>query len=249
MTSRTILLLPDLHVPDHDTRVWEAIVHQWLPKHPMDEIILMGDFLELESCSQHPGTDFKTLHKDFEVGKAVLKELREACPGARITLLEGNHETRLKRITAARLPQAADSLTVPEGLDLAAYQAFWVPEDRQPVTRGTLDILHGHQALGAGYGSKFHSVKLIDTYGEPGRTVVYAHTHKHQAFLKASKRGNQLGLALGCLRTLRPGWLHGREAGWCHQFGVAYVRDSGHTDVVPVMVTQGSFVWDGVWYG
>jgi len=216
--------------------------------HPVDEVVFLGDFLELESCSQHPGTDFTTLLEDFSAGKGVLREVRAACSSAQLTLLEGNHETRLRRITAAQLPQIAGALTVKVGLSLDEIGATWVPEDEQPIVRGDLDITHGHQTLGEGFGSKYHAVKMVDTYGEPGHTVVYAHTHKHQAYLKPSKRGNQLGLGLGCLRTLRPGWLHGREAGWCHQFAVAYVRPNSHTDVVVVTITDGAFVWGGELY-
>jgi predicted phosphodiesterase len=244
---KTILILPDLHVPEHDQIVWDALL-QWLREHPVSEIVLLGDFLELASCSQHPGTDFTSLNEDFKAGRQVLKELLTACPKGHITLLEGNHETRLARITASKLPQLADNLSIAEGLRLAEIGATWVPEDEQPITRGDLELIHGHQALGEGFGARYHAAKMVDVYGEPGHTVVYGHTHKQQAILKASKRGNQLGLGLGALRTMRPDWLHGREAGWCHQFAVACVRANGHTDVMVVSIRDGAFVWDGKLY-
>jgi predicted phosphodiesterase len=247
---KVVLILSDVHVPEHDRRVWSAVM-QWIRDHQPDEIILNGDFLELVSCSQHGGSaDITPLERDFEAGRAAIAELRDVAPDATITYLEGNHETRLPRFILAKAPALFGSLTISTGLHLDKYGVNYVEEAAQPVQRGTLDILHGHQ-LGAGkHGGlpRHHAAKAVDVYGRPARTVIFGHSHRSQAFSKASYGGNSYSVALGAMRTLNPRWLQGHLAGWTHQFGVAYVRETGPSDVYAVTLHNGSFVWNGKLY-
>ena len=248
---RTIAILPDAHVPEHDRLAWSA-VRQWIRESQPDEIIILGDFLELASVSMHGGSaDLVRLETDIAAGNKALDELRSDAPLAETVFMEGNHETRLNRFLFSFAPALYGSLSVEKGLRLEERGIRWVPEDQQPIARGSLDLIHGQQM--PGMGGLYHARKLIDTYGRPGRTVVCGHYHRPQTLTKPGHPdfgGYECGVALGCLRTIGRSevkWTHGQATGWVHQFGVAYVQGA-RADLYPVTITRGAFVWAGQAY-
>lgn len=217
-----------------------------------DEVILSGDFGEFGSVSQHGGGFEARLTDDLTAVKLALDELREAIgPDNRIVYLEGNHESRLPRAIASWAPTLTGAIDLPSMLELEKRGVTWVPEHQQPIHRGLLRILHGHQLLGK-YGPKHHAAKAADIYGSsPGVEIVYGHVHATQGFTKAVAGGYVSAMSVGCGRTIGPDkvrWLQGREAGWHHGFGVAFASDND-VQVYSVKVKNGKFIWNGKVYG
>lgn len=244
---RTIAILCDVHVPEHDRRAWACALSVLREARPT-EVILAGDFLELASVSQHGGADLVALDSDLAAGRRALAELRDAVgPDATLTYLEGNHETRLARFLATRAPSVAGSLSLPEGLQLAELGVRWVAESAQPIERGALRVYHGHQDFPGRAIPQHHAARVAQLRGRRGTTLAYGHTHLPQT---ASGRGEDAGVAvgLGCLRTLSPSWLHGYAAGWRHGFGLAYLRPSGAVDLYPVAIQHGAAAYAGKLY-
>ena len=245
---KTIIVLSDVHIPHHERKVWETSLELIKDIKP-GEIILLGDFLEMGSVSQHGGAELEKLTEDFDAGKAALKALREAAgEDCRITYLEGNHESRLTRFLMSKAPTLRDSLSYEVGLGLDALGVEWVPEGKQPITRGDIDFTHGHQDLRE-RPSKFHSGKMAEVYGRPERTVMYGHTHKPQVFTRPTVGGHATAIGLGCARTLSPSWLHGAQAGWVHQIAVVYLSEAGRSYVYPITFKHGQTMWNGKFYG
>jgi len=243
-----ILVLSDVHHPEHDRKVWATILELAKDVQP-SEVMLLGDFLEMASVSAHGGAELEKLTEDFMAGKKALRELREVVgPDCRITYLEGNHESRLTRFLMMKAPSLRDSLSYDVGLELQALDVDWVPEHKQPVSRGDVDFTHGHQDLRE-RPSKFHSGKMVDVYGRPERTVIYGHTHKPQMFTRPTVGGYAMAFGLGCARTLMPGWLHGQQAGWVHQIALVYLTPAGRGYVYPITFRHGQAVWNGRLYG
>lgn len=245
---RTLLVLSDVHVPENDKRVWSTTLELLKDVKP-SEVILLGDFLELASVSLHGGAELEKLTDDFMAGKQALQQLREAAGDAcLITYLEGNHESRLSRYLAAKAPSLIESLSCEVGLGLKERNIEWVPEGKQPVSRGELDLTHGHQDLRE-RPSKYHANKMAEVYGRPGRTVLYGHTHKPQVFTRPAVGGYATAVGMGCARTLTPGWLHGANAGWVHQVAVVYITEAGRVTIYPITFQHGQAVWNGKLYG
>lgn len=246
--SAPILVLSDVHHPEHDRNVWTATLQLAKDIQPR-EVILLGDFLEMASVHQYGGAELEKLTEDFAAGKSALTALREVVgPDCRITYLEGNHESRLTRFLYAKAPSLRDSLSYQVGLELEALDVEWVPESKQPLTRGDLDLTHGHQDLRE-RPSKYHSGKMAEVYGRPDRTVMYGHTHKPQVFTRPTVGGYATAVGLGCARTLQPGWLHGQQAGWVHQIAVVYMSGAGRSYIYPVTFRHGQTIWNGKLYG
>lgn len=216
------------------------------------EVVLSGDFGEYSSVSQHGGGFESRLTDDLTSVKLALDELRAAAgPDAKFTYLEGNHESRLPRAIASWAPTLAGAVDLPSMLGLKERGITWVPEHQQPIHRGPLRVLHGHQVLGK-YGPKFHTAKSADVYGSTaGVEIIYGHVHQSQTFSKPVAGGYVSATSLPCGRSIGPDnvrWLQGREAGWHHGFGVAYVTNN-IAQVYTVKVRKGQFLWHGRLYG
>lgn len=205
----------------------------------------------MRAYSQHGGANEAKLIDDLAEVKQALDQLREAGGSdCQITYLEGNHESRLPRAVASWAPTFTSALDLPGMLGLETRGIRWVPEYAQPIARGDLRILHGHQVLGK-YGPRHHAAKTADVYGSTTFSeIVYGHVHASQTFTKPVIGGYVSATALGCGRTIgadKVRWLAGRESGWHHGFGVAYVTH-GLVSLYPVKVRDGRFVWHGRLY-
>ncbi len=198
----------DVHIPDHDPGIWETFL-DWGADAKIDWLIIGGDFLEAQSCSQHGDFHVPALQDDVDAGRKALEELREVFPSQRICFFPGNHETRLQRITGSRLPQHIGVLEWPALLDLESLRIEWVEE---PLRVGDVAFLHGQ------YTSKYHAARHLDQWRT---SVCYGHTHRPQTFFRGVGLDGALLSAHGmpCMRTLQPDWLGGRPSGWAHGWG------------------------------
>lgn len=251
---RCIAILADMHHDDSGNNHaghWRAVL-LWLAELRPDEVVLAGDFGEFSSGSAHTPDFFRAAYEaDVKAVRAALKQVRAACPKAAITYLCGNHETAtiraLERGAPAFVPGFWERFA--QDLDFERLGVEWVPEGRphQPIKRGNLRVLHGHQVPGR-WLPKHHAAKVADLYGGPGLTVVFGHSHRPGLFVKAGMEGNCTAVALGCGRTLEPDWKKGSPDGWENEVAVAYVHPDGAADVVPVRFTNGRMTWAGKVY-
>ena len=240
-----ILSLFDVHVPDADAFAFKAVLDFARDKQP-DHIVIGGDFLELESCSQHGGNpNPRALVDEIKAGRKALQRLRDACPDAALTYLEGNHETRLNRIVSASIPSFDGALTVPNLLELDTLGCEWIPFRKlwTPTIDGTpgkLSYTHGE------WSSMHHAKKHLDAYGV---SVRYGHTHRPQTTTRGFADGRVL-MSIGspCLRTLAPSWA-GPHNGWLHGFGWDEFFADGRFTASNIVMADRCFAWRGKVYG
>jgi len=221
---RTVAIISDIHVPEQDAGCLGACI-AWLKDVRPDIIIINGDIGEWESMSVFSNGGLMALEDEIGVVGWLLDKITEASPSSEVVINEGNHETRLPRWIARNAPQLDGIITIPDKLRLEDRGIRWVPEDEQPYSIGGLDVIHGHQDL-KGWGPIYAARKFADLHGRPGRVVVYGHTHKHQAFDRPHSQGVSRAIGLPCMRSLRPGWTHGRTNAWSHGWGLAHVSDT-----------------------
>lgn len=235
-----IVHICDVHVPDHDRALWASFL-QWCRDERPVEVIIGGDFLELESCSQHGGVARPSLLvEDVKAGKEALRELRAANPRARMTYLEGNHETRLRRKVVHGVPELDGALRLPELLGLARLHIDFRPYG-EVIHRGKLGFTHGW------WTPDHHAAKHLR---EIGTSIAYGHTHRPQIYTRGAANGDVRGaFGMPCMRKLEAEWLDGRPSGWMQGFGVVYVRADGNFSPYMVLAVDGAFVWAGKQYG
>lgn len=235
-----IAIICDVHVPDHDKLLWANFL-QWCRDEKPSEIIICGDFLELESCSSHGGkVRPPLLLEDVAAGKFALDQLRAANPDAKIIYLEGNHEDRLKRKVVDNAPELNGALTLPELLGLKERGIPWYPYG-EVVMRGKLGVTHGW------WTSTHHAKKHLE---ELGCSIAYGHTHRPQVYTRGKVGGSTHGaFGMPCMRELEADWLKNRPTGWMSGFGVVYVHPDECFTLYMVLNNKGSFVWNGRIYG
>lgn len=242
-TTYTVLSLFDVHVPEADAFAFKAVLDFARDAQP-DHVVIGGDFLELESCSQHGGNPSPlALVDEIRAGRKALDRLRDACPTAAMTYLEGNHETRLSRVVASALPTFDGALDLPSLLDLASIGCEWVPYRKlwtPPVPNATLSYTHGEWA------SLHHAKKHLEAYGT---SVRYGHTHRPQSYSRSYGDGRVTqAIGTGCLRTLDPSWC-GPNNSWSHGFGFDEFAPDGSVTAHNAVLTKRSFAWGGKVYG
>ncbi|WNG36672.1 hypothetical protein F0U61_25595 [Archangium violaceum] len=118
-----------------------------------------------------------------------------------------------------------------------------MPEKAQPLKRGRLRLLHGHQ-IGR-HLPKHHAAKVADKWGAPGLTEAFGHSHRPGMHVRGSVEGSCRAVAVGAGRTLDPDWTQGRPAAWETELRVAYVLPWGHVAAYSAPLIDGAFVWAG----
>lgn len=233
---KRVMVINDVHVPDQCPLLWQTAL-RWILDNKPDEILILGDFGEYESMSQHgSAADTPTLRQDLEDNRQALEVLRRHAPNARFTYAEGNHETRPKRAGSAVLPRVASILDVPHMLGLNDLGIGWVKEGRM-IRRGKLRFVHGYWA--SDNAAKTHLTKY-------GFSIACGHVHRPQVFTMPDGENNiRAAYVLPCMRTLDAAWLNGKPSGWTNGFSVHEYDDEGDFTLQMILAKDGKFIWNG----
>lgn len=245
----TIASVWDAHFPDADLATWDAFL-QYVGTTQPDEVIIGGDFADLESASTHGGNpNPPSVREDIDATKRGLSALRRAAPDAVISYVEGNHETRLRRKVAKQLRELYDvdaidwpALLCLDDFGIDAYKTC----EARPVVRGDLCFVHGVAW------NRHHAAKMVDIFAP--HSVVYGHTHRPQFFARTfldldgrHKRSTAYGMP--CARVIHAPYMVG-PTGWVNGFGVHRLYDTGHTEThVVTMDPDGRCRIEGETYG
>ena len=175
--THSIAALFDVHVPNHDPRAWEIALRIIEDEQP-DEVILVGDFLDMESMTGHTrtGPPEHTFQSELAAGRRELGRLREAAGDAAITYLEGNHESRPGRLAMQRMSQVFDLVGLDNLLGLRELGIAWRPEGSHirrgldnGITPEELSELVAQLALYSGFPSGVNtSLTLAEVFRERG---------------------------------------------------------------------------------
>lgn len=174
--TKTVMIMPDLHAPDHDEIALAAFLVALTMLRP-DELVIIGDFIDCKAparWSKQTAAEYaNTLPGELEAGKLVLKQIRDVFDGA-IAFIPGNHEARISSYVRQYAPAVAG--LVPELPVLLDFEQYDV--DYHPVTYAVAPgviAIHG-KALSSVLGAAGQSAYKERT--RHGMSVVQGHSHR-----------------------------------------------------------------------
>lgn len=244
-----ILVLPDIHAPDHDPHALDVAI-QVGQALAVDWIIISGDGMNVHALSKYTPVAERPYRWVDERAQAlpVFQMIREFFPETRITYLFGNHCRRPEDFIARVAPQLQGLMTLPELLGLTAEGLnFEFEEDNRVVLADNqLLVKHGTTVRGEAGASVQAEVK------KHGMSVVMSHVHR-RALYEVTRtaevlRGEQplLGVEPGCLCNLEPDYLEKEDtANWQHGCCVITIHDDNTYDVEPVRIFRGRAFFRG----
>jgi predicted phosphodiesterase len=150
------LVFGDAHIPFHDEAAIATMLELIYDYQP-DSLVCLGDTLDAYSLSDFNKDPRRkeTLQDEINLTREFLGELRMAAPNARIDLLEGNHEARLRTIlwraedaqkALFNLDILRDNLTWPVLLDLENLGIVWHPSGEVVEIGPEFYAVHGDKS-------------------------------------------------------------------------------------------------------
>ena len=209
--------------------------------HKWDEVIYIGDFMDFDCISHHNKNKLrevagKTIWKDYDVGNQILDRHQKLAPGAKFTLIEGNHEFRIEAYIDAN-PQMEGMIEVEKGLRLKERGINWIPF----WSKGTVYKIGKARFVHGLYITQYHARKHVEAYGE---NVFYGHTHDVQCYSKELHGADKtmVGQSLGCLCRYDQKYMKGKPSKWQQAFAVFHFFPDGFFEYFIVRIFKSRFV-------
>ena len=235
---KSVIIIPDVHLDENVPKDY-LIVKKFISKFKPDEIILLGDFMDVSSLSgwdldKKRKMENRRWVKELSRANKELDFLQKHCK--KLTYLEGNHEDRIERYLDKN-PEMEGLIEITEKLNLKERGIKWVKMNKL-YKCGDMYFTHGM------WTNKYSAQKHL---AELGCNICFGHQHKTQtAFQNQAMAKPMMAYALGTLGDKAPDYLRGRPGNWICQFGVMYYnKDSGNFNLYPINVIKGKFLWNG----
>ncbi len=248
------VLFGDTHIPSHDPSVL-AIVTSVIRDIQPDLIVHMGDLLDCYAISTYDKDPTRKLDLQDEIdeGRRLLASLRMIAPQARIALLEGNHEDRLRRLlwrmpreaaALTRLTSFQQAMTWPALLGLEELGVEWIPTHEQSKVKLLPKFITKHGTLVRSQSAYTARVEH-ERYGKSGAS---GHTHRLGVYNACDHNGVHVWVETGCTCLANPEYAP--DPNWQQGFVVVTAdRKTGALQVEPINVIHGRAVWAGGMYG
>lgn len=198
-----ILVLPDIHVPYHNIEAITAAI-DYGKKQEADTILINGDFLDCYSISSFEKDPRKRrFSEELQMGKEILRILREQFPDAHMVYQLGNHEDRYERFMKSRAHEllGIEQFEIESILEADKFQMD-VVRDKRYVIAGDLTIMHGHE-MGGGGGTEPAKALLKKTK----TSSLCGHHHHTSEYSERDIRGRLVTCwSMGCLSELTPAY-------------------------------------------
>lgn len=227
------MVLPDLHVPHHDSKALGCVLAAYHALKPRD-VVILGDWLDCEAFSSYPrGSKLEDAAGDFFESEVqpVRKLLTEfEIHSKHLTFLEGNHEHRVERklIELGDLGAALVGLVSPRRLLGQDRKRGWdyvpyVPKPGHPLPHARLaeDLIAVHGWTFCRHAAAKH-LDIARSY-----SVVHGHTHRAQSYTAREPITGKVLRAWspGCLTKLQPLYMAHVPTDWVHGFSLVWVSD------------------------
>ena len=261
-----VVCLGDHHAPQHDKRLHEAVC-AWLREFKPERGIILGDLLDFDQLSRHRRTPewTATVQDTINTAYGILRAYIEASPGTRWSMLDGNHEERLRNSILDHLSsvfgvsQAAGDdkeldgplrpvLSTPFLLRLDELGVEWESpdggyENAQIKLTSELAARHGWVVKKGSGASALTSIDRLRY------SVIIGHTHRqaivhHTAHSIDGKPKTLLGCEAGTLASIEGGLGYATSPDWQRGFATATVYPEDGTFKVDLATyVDGLLMW------
>jgi len=249
MNLKRVLVVPDIHIPFHDKRAIN-LVEQRMTTFKPDMIIMLGDLLDFPTLHKRATDEVvqamsSVISRDYETAQKILKRWKELSQtednlsGAKIILLEGNHEDRVNRLLR-RQPDLVGSLEVPLRLKGKSVNFTWVPSWSKSETFqvGKANFCHGFSA------ARSHVNVMGRDFGD---NIFYGHTHDFDSanFRRLGRDYTYVAQSCGHLadpKKLANQWQKGRPNNWQQGWLEFYFTPQGHFQYYIIRIIKGRVI-------
>ena len=181
---KTVLIIPDVQLPFHDSLMLKKIVQVAKDMQP-DLIFQGGDLIDLPTVSRwtkDTAAEYAPVLQDHitQTKDEFFTPLREAVPDAKFEWLAGNHDQRLwDYITKYAYPlRTLDALSMENLFELKKFDVSYVKGPHRIATNTY--AIHGHESGGYCSSASAWDSKFTKRYGSHQNYVFF---HTHQPFL------------------------------------------------------------------
>lgn len=236
------------HVPFHNKKLTDNLFQLISDnKENIAGFHLIGDFLDLNSLSQHdvgkfPVVQGLTLDKEYKEGNKVLNDFDSLFrDGIEKSFLYGNHEHRYNRymsnMQAAKTPisSPADALD----LENRGYNVLTNWEQDYIKLGAHLELIHGT------YFNQHAAKKHIDTLRG---SVAFAHTHRIQSYIEGQTGGFNIGCGIDLNSPAFNYASRAMKSQWQNGFAIVYIDSNGDYYFNQIVAHNGQFVYNGKLY-
>jgi hypothetical protein len=209
-------ILPDVHIPYHDTPALTTAVEH-LSGAGITDLILNGDQIDFYGISRFTREIGRmTVQQEIRELYGYLSFLRDTFPKVRIIYKMGNHEERLRAYLLNQAKDIAD-------LDALKFENISGCKDlgievvkRNRIMCGSLSVLHGHE-LPHGIAAPVNPARGV--YLRAKSSTIVGHHHQVSHHQESDLNGKRTGCwSMGCLCRLNPDYNNFAFLKWSHGF-------------------------------
>lgn len=218
---KRILVISDIHVPYHDVNALKlALKYAW--DNGAQMIIINGDFLDMYSESDFDkNPENRNVAYEIEVGRVILKQIKDKFKNTKIVYKFGNHEDRHIKYLMKKADKlfGVEEVWLENLLKLREMGIDFV-DSKDVIKCDDLRIIHGHEIKAGGSVNVQRSI-FLKTY----MNTLAGHFHREGKSIVNTLDGNLKGCwTTGCLCDLSPDYAAYNQ--WNH--GFAWIeRDNG----------------------
>lgn len=249
MKTHKTIVLPDIHVPNHDTPSLKAIF-QFLKFYKPDRLIQLGDLCDWDSVTTYDPrreSDIVCIEDEVKAVNSFLDELESHLPkSCEKVLIGGNHEERFTKFKT----KFGNEI----GMRRMRKLTSWWDEYRLPDRRwswcqygewrqyGKIVYTHGW------YIGKGCAAKHLNLYH---KNIIFGHTHIFDVATAVGLDGNPvMGASIGTLSKTNLSYLIGKPpVNWIHMFATVETLPNGQFTPNFIPIIDGKFISNGRVFG
>lgn len=239
-----VVFIPDIHAPYIDAKAF-ATALAFLRHFKPTTIFVIGDvidFYQLSKFNKNPSRIME-LQSDIDQAQWALRQIRRTNKEAKIYLIKGNHEERLKKFLWSRAAELVSlrDLTVPHLLNVADEDInMEYVEEGSMMFHGML-IKHGNVVRAR---SGYTATGELEKAWISG---VSGHTHRLSQIFKTNYAGMFTWVECGCVCKLDPEYAEGQVTDWQHGLAYGFFRtDKISFEVHTVPIIDGKIRYGGL---